>query len=398
MSDLEELEEYERGYEIIDLDCIYQNMVNMRENIPKTTGMVAVVKTDGYGCGAVPVAKTVDALVEEYAVATVQEGINLRRHGITKPVYILGFTPKSICEKVVEYGLTPSVFQYEMAKEFSQEAVKKQVMLPINIAVDTGMGRIGFLPDEDGIEEIAKIAALPGIELKSIFTHFCKADYKDKTSAKNQYHIFSEFINKLEERNIIIPIHQCANSAAILELPETGMNRMRAGISMYGYYPSDEMDIHGVQLYPCVTLKSHIVHIKEVEAGTPISYGSTYVTQRRSKIATIPLGYGDGYPRNLSNKGYVLIRGRKAPICGRVCMDQFMVDVTDIPDAGLWDEVTLIGKDTEAQISVEELAHLAGTFNYEFLCNLGKRIPRVYTRHGKIVGKKDYFVDDYEDF
>ena len=398
LEDLEELKEYERGYVIIDLDHIYDNMVNMKKNIPRETALMAVVKTDGYGCGAVPVARTVDALVEGYGVATVQEGISLRVHGITKPVFILGYTPKNACEQVIAHKLIPSVFQYEMAEVLSKAAVGSQVMLPVNIAVDTGMGRIGFLPDEEGISEIVRISQLPGIELKSIFTHFAKADEKDKTSAQNQYKIFQGFINKLKERNIIIPIHQCGNSAAILEMPQTSMNLMRAGISMYGYYPSEEIDTEVVKLYPAVGLKSHIVHLKEVEAGTPISYGSTYITKRKERIATIPLGYGDGYPRNLSNKGYVLVHGKRAPICGRVCMDQFMIDVTDIEESSLWDEVTLVGEDGMESITVEELAELAGTFHYEFLCDLGKRLPRVYKRHGRIVGKKDYFQDQYEDF
>ena len=398
LEELGELEEYERGYVTVDLDHIYDNMVNMKKNISGSAALMAVVKTDGYGCGAVPVAKTVDSLVEGYGVATVQEGMNLRVHGITKPVFILGYMPKKACEKVLAYQLIPSVFQYEMAEEFSKAAVKNQTVAPVNIAVDTGMGRIGFLPDEEGINEIVKISRLPGIELKSIFTHFARADERDKTSAKKQYEIFQRFINKLKEQNIIIPIHQCGNSAAILEMPRTSMDMIRAGISMYGYYPSEEMDTTGVKLYPAVSLKSHIVHLKEVEAGTPISYGSTYITKRKEKIATVPIGYGDGYPRNLSNKGYVLVHGKRAPICGRVCMDQFMIDVTDIEQASLWDEVTLIGEQGMENIALEELAERSGRFHYEFLCDLGKRLPRVYKHKGKLVGKKDYFQDDYQDF
>ncbi len=398
MNALEELSEYERGYVTIDLDHIYDNMINMRKNIPKEIPLMAVVKTDGYGCGAVPVAKTVDELVGGYGVATVQEGISLRSHSITKPIFILGYTSKNACEQVMEHNLIPSVFQYEMGEEFSRAAVRHNLTLPVNIAVDTGMGRIGFLPDQEGVEEIVRISKLPGIELRSIFTHFARADEKDKTSAQNQYNTFQGFINKLRERNIIIPIHQCGNSAAILEMPYTGMNFMRAGISMYGYYPSCEMDRTGVRLKPAVGLKSHIVHLKEVKAGTPISYGSTYVAKRREKIATIPIGYGDGYPRNLSNQGYVLVHGKRAPIRGRVCMDQFMIDVTNIKEASCWDEVTLIGEEGQECITVEELSDLAGILHYEFLCNLGKRLPRVYKRHGSIIGKKDYFQDFYKDF
>lgn len=395
MIEQEALEIYDRGYIGINLDYIYQNIVNIKKHIKEDSGIVAVLKTDGYGHGAVPIARVIDELVTDYAVATVEEGINLREHGFEKPMYLLGFTYPGKCEAAVQYDIIPAVFQYEMALEWSKAAQKYDKTVKINIAVDTGMGRIGFLPNEESLDVIAKIAQLPGIEIYSIFTHFCKADYKDKTSANGQYKLFTEFITKLEKRNIIIPVHMCANSAAIIDLPEYSMNRVRAGIVMYGLNPSDEVTGESVQVKPALSMKSRIVHIKEVEAGTPISYGSTYVTSKRERIATIPVGYGDGYQRNLSNKGYVLIHGQKAPICGRICMDQFMVNVTDIKEAKLWDEVTLIGKDGELEITVEELSKLAGTFNYEFVCDLSKRVPRVYFHQGKIICKKDHFDDKY---
>ena len=232
------------------------------------------------------------------------------------------------------------------------------------------------------------------MKIESIFTHFAKADYKVKDFAYEQFEKYNHFVERLEEEGVFIPIHQCANSAAIMEMPETSLTLSRAGISIYGLYPSDEMDQEAMELVPAMSLYSHIVYVKEIEPGMGISYGQTFVADKKMKIATIPLGYGDGYPRNLSNKGWVLIHGKKAPILGRICMDQFMVDVTEI-DAKEGDLVTLVGTDGDETIKIDELAVLAGTFNYEFVCDLGKRVPRVFMKQGKIIGTKDYFNDDY---
>lgn len=392
---MEDLEEYYRGYAAIDLDAIYYNMEQMKANIHPDTKMIAVIKTDGYGHGAVPIAKVIDDLVAGYAVATLPEALNLRKHKIQKPIYILGFTHESQCEAVIRNEIRPAVFEYKMAKKYSEMALQTGITAKLDIAVDTGMSRIGFADTEDSLCEIEKIASLPGIEIESIFTHFFASDEKDKTSAKMQLQRFRTFVGNLEERGIVIPIHQCSNSAGIIDLPEANMDRVRAGISIYGMYPSEEVNKQAVSLKPALSLKSHIIYLKEVAENTGISYGATYRTTRKTKVATIPLGYGDGYPRNLSNCGYVLIRGQKAPILGRVCMDQFMVDVTDVEGVSEGDVVTLVGKDGDLEIRVEELAALAQTFNYEFVCNLGKRIPRVYYRHQKRIGTKDYYEDDY---
>lgn len=388
-------EKYFRGYATVDLDKIYRNIEKMKEKLNPETGVVAVIKTDGYGHGAVPIAKRIDSICYGYAVATVAEGYNLRRHGITKPIFILGYTPKTYYDMVIKEKMLPPIFSLEMAKDFSDAATGLGVEAKINIAVDTGMSRIGYIPSDKAVQEIVEINKLPNIKIESIFTHFAKADYIDKSFADKQFEEFVEFINTLEENGVHIPIHQCANSAAMMEMPKTSLSLSRAGISMYGLYPSEEVDHEAMKLEPAMAIYSHVVYVKEIEAGRGISYGQTFVADKKMKIATIPIGYGDGYPRNLSNKGYVLINGKRADILGRICMDQFMVDVTGM-DVKAGDLVTIAGKDGNEEILIDDLAVLAGTFNYEFVCDLGKRIPRVYIKDNKVVGTKDYFDDDYE--
>ena len=389
------LDKYFRGYATIDLDKIYRNVMRMREKINQDTGIIAVIKTDGYGHGAVPIAKALDDVFAGYAVATAYEGHNLRRHGITKPIFILGYTSVDTYEMVIKEEMIPAIYRKEDAQNLSEEAKKFNKDVDINIAVDTGMSRIGYIPCEEAVKEVSEINKLSNVHIKSIFTHFAKADYRDKTFAEKQLEEFKGFVKQLEDVGVHIPIHQCANSAAMMEMKETSMNLARAGISMYGLYPSEEMDHEAMKLEQAMSIYSHVVHVKEIEAGRGISYGQTFVAKKKMKIATIPVGYGDGYPRNLSNKGYVLIGGEKANIVGRICMDQFMVDVTDL-DVSVGDKVTLAGCDGNQEILIDDLAVLAGTFNYEFVCDLGKRIPRVYLRNGKILGTKDYYNDDYE--
>lgn len=389
------LDKYFRGYATIDLDKIYRNVMRMKEKINQDTGIIAVIKTDGYGHGAVPIAKALDDVFAGYAVATAYEGHNLRRHGITKPIFILGYTPVETYEMVIKEEMIPAIYRKEDAQNLSEEAKKFNKDVDINIAVDTGMSRIGYIPCEEAVKEVSEINKLSNVHIKSIFTHFAKADYRDKTFAGKQLEEFKGFVKQLEDVGVHIPIHQCANSAAMMEMKETSMNLARAGISMYGLYPSEEMDHEAMKLEQAMSIYSHVVHVKEIEAGRGISYGQTFVAKKKMKIATIPVGYGDGYLRNLSNKGYVLIGGEKANIVGRICMDQFMVNVTDL-DVSVGDKVTLAGCDGNQEILIDDLAVLAGTFNYEFVCDLGKRIPRVYLKNGKIVGTKDYYNDDYE--
>lgn len=390
------LDKYYRVYASVNLDAVYQNVRNLKENTRQGTDIIAVIKTDGYGHGAIPIARTIDNLVAGYAVATSDEGVILRDNGVTKPIIILGYTHESQYEKIIEYDMRPAVFCMEDAIKLSEKAAQMNKKAKIHIKIDTGMNRIGFQVNKESIKCISEIVNLPGIETEGIFTHFFASDEQDKTSAYKQYEKFQYIISRLEENGIDIKIKHCSNSAAIIDMQDVNMNCVRAGIAMYGMYPSEEVDKIKVPLIPSMELKSHIIHLKEVDEGTGISYGATYVTKSCSKIATIPVGYGDGYRRSLSGRGYVLIRGHKAPILGRVCMDQFMVDVTDIPEVCRGDVVTLLGKDGDMEITAEELAKLAGgTFNYELVCDIGKRVPRVFYKGGEIVGMKDYFDDKY---
>ena len=374
---------HSRIYAKIDLDAIAYNLDSMRENLKEGTKMICVIKTDGYGHGALPIARMTEHRddIWGYAVATAEEADSLRKNGIKKPILILGFTFPEACEQIVREELRPAVFTYDMACLLSGEAVKQGKTVYVHIALDTGMSRIGYQVTEESADEVKRISALPGIEIEGLFTHFSKADEADKSFTMEQLERYRQFVHMLTERGITIPIRHCSNSAGIVDLPEANMDVVRAGITLYGLYPSEEVLKERVPLHPAMELKSHIAYIKTLEPGRLISYGGTFRTERTCKVATIPVGYGDGYPRGLSNKGWVLIHGKKAPILGRVCMDQFMVDVTDIPGAKALDEVTLVGSDHGASISVEELGSLSGRFNYEFVCCIGKRVPRVYYRN-----------------
>lgn len=388
-------EKYYRVRADIDLDKVYKNVENIKKNIGDNCEIIAVIKADGYGHGAVPIAKTLSELVKGYAVATAEEAMNLREHGITKPIYILGFVHELHYENIIREELIPSIFDYETAKSLSKVAKRVNKKLQISIKIDTGMNRLGYKFNKENIEIVKKINELDNIEIITAFTHFAKSDEIDKAHSYKQLEEFDKFINELEKMNIKIPIKHTSNSAAIIDIKDAHKEVVRAGIAIYGMYPSEEVDKKAVELYPVLELKSHIVMIKDIKKQEGVSYGHTFVANKPLKIATIPVGYGDGYPRNLSNKGYCLINGKKANIVGRVCMDYFMCDITNIMDAKLGDEVVLVGESQNERITVEELAKLAGTFNYEFVCNIGKRIPRVYYRKGKVTGMKDYFIDKY---
>lgn len=386
---------YSRVYAEIDLDAILYNMEAMRKNISPNTKIMAVIKADGYGHGAVEIAETIDSLdyLYGYAVATVEEGLILRNHGITKPILILGYAFPDQYEAMIKAEIRPTVFTREMAEELSGAADKIGMDCKIHFAIDTGMSRIGYQVTEEAADEMARLAKLPHIMVEGIFTHFARADETDKEPTYRQIALFQNMITMLEERGITIPIHHCSNSAGIVEVPEANMDLVRAGITLYGLWPSEEVDRTKIDMKPALSLITHVAYVKELETGRAISYGGTYVTTEKRKIATIPVGYADGYARSLSNKGDVLIHGKRAPIRGRVCMDQFMVDVTDIPGVKNGDEVILIGSDGEETITMEEVGAISGRFNYEFVCDLGKRIPRVFVHKGKIIGTKDHFSE-----
>ena len=379
----------------IDLDAIRFNMESMHQKIDPKTKIMAVVKTDGYGHGAIPIAREIEPLdyLYGYAVATVEEGLILRNHGIQKPILILGYVFPDQYVDMIKAGIRPTVFTREMAEKLSVAAASIGRDCKIHFAIDTGMSRIGYQVTEEAADEMAQLSKLPHIIVEGIFTHFAKADEKDKEPTYQQIKLFRKMIDMLEERGVSIPIHHCSNSAGIVDIPEANMDMVRAGITLYGMWPSEDVDKTAISLKPALSLVTHVAYVKELPAGRAISYGGTYVTKEPRMIATIPVGYADGYARGLSNKGAVLIHGRRAPILGRVCMDQFMVDVTDIPDVKNEDEVILIGRDGDECITMEEVGGLSGRFNYEFACDLGKRIPRVYIHGGRIIGTRDHFSE-----
>lgn len=373
--------QYARGYAEVDLDAIVSNMKNMKAHVKAETRMMGVIKTDGYGHGSVPIARALEKLdfMYGFAVATAEEAFELRENGIRLPILILGYVFPEYYAKLVEWDISSTVFRRDAVNLLAEEALKQHKRAKVHIKVDTGMGRIGILPDENGMNFIKQAAETEGIEIEGIFTHFARADETDKTNALQQFNIFRRFTEEAENISGLKGIiKHCSNSAGILEIPQANMDVVRAGISLYGLAPSKEVDMGCIPIKPALSLYSTIVHVKWLPEGTPISYGGTYITDKERRIATIPLGYGDGYPRGLSGKGQVLIKGQKAPIVGRICMDQFMVDVTDIPDVKEGDKVTLIGRDGEKVITAETLGELSGRFNYELVCMLSKRIPRIY--------------------
>ncbi|MGI6010923.1 MAG: alanine racemase [Ruminococcus sp.] len=378
------MELYRRIHARIDLDAVEKNFIQMKNNIKKDTKMIAVVKADGYGHGAVPIAKMAEEFdyIWGFAVATVGEAMQLRQNKIRKPILILGFAFPEDYETIVRNEIRPAVFKVSMAKELSQAAVKAGKDIKIHLAVDTGMNRIGFADTQESVEKIGEIARLPRVEVEGMFTHFARADEISLDPAKKQLDRYLRFDDMLKKAGINVPFRHCSNSAAIMQFPEANLDLVRAGISIYGLYPSDEVKKEPVHLTPVMSLKSSISFIKTLDKGEAVSYGGTYITERPTVVATIPVGYADGYARSLSNKGYVLIRGKKAPILGRVCMDQFMVDVTEIEGVQEFDEVTLLGRDGDEKITMEMLGDLSGRFNYEFACCIDKRVPRIFVRHG----------------
>ncbi|MGI6018917.1 MAG: alanine racemase [Marvinbryantia sp.] len=384
---------YSRIYAEINLDAVAENFAAMKKNIDPKTKIMAVLKADGYGHGAVPIAHLIESYdyIWGFATATAEEALQLRAAGIQKPILVLGFVFAEHYAQMVEKDIRIVVFKRDMAEQLNVEAVRQGKKAVIHFGLDTGMTRIGFADTEENIEVIRQICCLSNIEAEGIFTHFARADETDRTATARQLARFEKFIEMLKENSVRLPICHCSNSAGILEYPQANKEVVRAGITIYGIYPSDEVRKEPVPLTPVMQLKSHVSFLKEVEPGVQVSYGGTFETTRKTKIATIPVGYADGYPRQLSNKGWVLIRGHRAPILGRVCMDQFMVDVTDIPGVQDFDEAVLLGKSGESEIKVEELSDLSGRFPYEFVCDITKRVPRVYIRNGKFSEQKDFF-------
>ena len=388
------MNQYYRVHAVIDLDAICHNIQEVKRVVGEGVKVMPVIKADGYGHGAVPIAKELNKIgVDAFAVAILEEGITLRNHGIKKPILILGYTSEYQYSSLIQYEIEPTVFCYEMAESLSKIAQALGKVAKIHIKLDTGMNRIGFKPTQESVEIVERISKLPNIKIEGIFTHFACADEADKTSAYEQERKYDQFIKWLEEKDIYIPIKHVSNSASIIDLAGFRKDMVRSGIITYGLYPSEEVSKDVLDLKPAMELKTHIVYIKEVGPGEGISYNHTYVTDKKTKIATIPVGYADGYPRALSSKGRVLIRGQYAPIIGRVCMDQFMVDVSHIDGVKVRDDVTLIGQDGDREVTVEEVAAPANSFNYELVCNISRRVPRTYIRDGRELGQVNYLLD-----
>lgn len=384
---------YSRVYAAVDLDAILHNIEEMKKILAPGAQLMAVIKTDGYGHGAVPIGRVLEPVpfVWGYGVATAEEGFILRRNGLKKPILVLGATFPEQYRAMAEQSLRPNVYDLNQALAVEKAMAQAGQTMTVHVKVDTGLSRLGFQATSQAANEIAQISRLEHIILEGVFTHFAKSDAADKTMAQEQLDAFSRMQELLRQRGVAPKLFHTANSGAMIDLPQTHFDLVRAGISLYGLWPSDEVAREKLSLRPALSLKSRIVFLKELAPGRQISYGATYTVARPAKIATVPVGYGDGYPRSLSNKGWVLIHGKKAPICGRICMDQFMVDVTDIPNVALGDEVVLVGESGGERLTLEELGDCSGRFNYEFACDLGKRIPRVYFKGGAVTETKDYF-------
>jgi alanine racemase len=374
----------------IDLDNLAHNMQEIKR-LSKSKEIIATVKADAYGHGALDIAPTLLANgATRLAVAVVNEAVELRRGGIDCPIMVLGFTPDSLIDSILKYDIEQTVYTYDLAEKISKMAIEKNKIAKIHIALDTGMGRIGFTPEEKSLNQVYKISKLPNIIIEGLFSHFSTADAYDKSYTNMQFEKFNWFYDKLKEKGVKINIRHIANSAAIIDLPETHLEGVRPGIILYGYYPSEEVSKDKIKLKPVMTLKTNIVHLKEMDQGQYISYGRAFQTRRPSIIATLPVGYADGYTRLLFNKAKVIINGSFAPVVGRICMDQCMVDVTDIGEVKVGDEVILMGEYKNLKMTADEIAELLGTINYEITCMISKRVPRVYIKDGEVIKIRNY--------
>ena len=370
---------YLRCYAEISLEAIGHNIREVKKRLPEGVKLLGVVKANAYGHGAVPVASYLENQVDYFATATIEEAVELRENGISAPILILGYVSPSQYGDLVEYDITQTIDSYAQALALEKEAARQNRKAKAHLAVDTGMTRIGFQVTEHDADEAAKIADLPHVELEGMFTHFSCADQEDKTYCSMQMEKYDKMTALLAERGVTIPLRHICNSAGIMEFDDHRFEMVRSGIITYGIYPSEEVKKERLDLIPALSWKSHVIHVKEVGPGIGVSYGATYVTEKpMTRIATVSAGYADGYPRALSNQGCVLIHGKKAPIIGRICMDQMMVDVTDIPDVQVEDVVTLVGTDGDETITIEEIANPAARFDYEMLCDISSRVTRVY--------------------
>lgn len=381
---------YDSTQLIIDLDAIQQNIQAVKQK--SGVKVMAIIKADAYGHGAIQVARLLEPECAFFGVSSILEAMELRQAGLTIPILILGYTPVSAFPIAVRSGIRPAIFRLEDAEALSQAAQAAGVQAPFHFAVDTGMSRIGFQATEEAADVCARIAKLPNLIAEGLFSHFATADCADLTRARKQAELFAQFDAMLRSRGVEIPLRHLDNSAGIMNFTQQ-YEMVRSGIVTYGMYPSTEVSPADLQLKPALQWVSRITHVKCLPAGREIGYGGTYVTDRPTTVATVPVGYADGYRRSLSGKFHVLIRGQEAPILGRICMDQLMVDVTHIPDAAPEDAVVLVGTSGDRQITVEQIAQAADSFNYEFVCGISRRVPRIYISGGRAVRSVHYLLD-----
>lgn len=382
-----------RAWAEVDLDAIAHNIKEIRKITNPNAQIMAVVKADAYGHGFMEVARTLlENGADRLAVAVLQEGKQLRSRGVDVPILVLGAVSEESVDDLINFNITPNVFDYEFAKALSYAAEHKEKVTKVHIKIDTGMTRLGFVAGEDNtdiINEIVKISKLPYIEIEGIFSHFATSDETDSEYTLLQYRRFMDVVEGLEERGVKIPIKHICNSAGIMMYPQMHMDMVRPGIILYGMYPSDEVDKSKLNLIPAMTLKAGITYVKEVAAGRGVSYGKEYITDSVTKIATVPIGYADGYLRKLAKVGKMLVKGTEVPITGRICMDQCMIDVTNVHNIGKGDEAIIFGK---TGVTIDDLAKWLETINYEVSCLIGKRIPRIYTKNGEAVKELNYLL------
>lgn len=386
-----------RTWAEVNLNAICDNFMAIKRQVKKGTKILCVLKADAYGHGATALAEQYEKMgADWFAVSNLEEALQLRNSMITKPILILGYTPANMARVLSTFNISQAVFTKSYAEELSEAALEANCKVNAHVKLDTGMSRIGFIfhdkkRDLGSLLDIKEISALKGIKLEGIFTHFAKSDEGGEgiVFTKHQYENFCFAVRYLKENGIDIPLKHCSNSAAILNYKEMNMDMVRAGLILYGFYPSD-YNLSDLNLKPAIQLKTVISQLKTIEKNTAVSYGGKFITKRKTKIATVPIGYADGYLRVLSGKAYMLINGQKAKVVGRICMDQLMLDVTDVDNININDEVVVFGKSKDAEITLDELSAMMGTINYEFLCLLSKRIPRIYLKDNKTVSQLNY--------
>jgi alanine racemase len=385
---------FNRAWAEVNLDNIAHNVKEIRRITDKKTEIMGVVKADAYGHGVMEVAKTlIENGVTRLAVSMLDEAIQLRQNGIDVPILILSYTDPRRAEEIILHDVTQTVFSHDLAEALSEAAVRLDKNIKIHIKIDTGMTRVGFMPGYSAVKNVVRISKLPKIIIEGLFTHFASADESDKSYTNMQFERFMSIVSELNRIGIYIPVKHVCNSAGIIEYPEMHLNMVRPGIVLYGMYPSEEVRKDRIDLRPAMTLKANIILVKEVEADNCISYGRIFKTQRDSKIATLPIGYADGYTRLLTTKGRVLVNGQSVPIVGKICMDQCMIDITDVEGSvNVGDEAVLFGSQNGNEIKIEDLADKIGTINYEIACIIGKRIPRVYWKDGKLYNVLNYLI------